>query len=301
MGDKFTRYPDLENYWNLEKIMEKYAPHFDRSSPQHWIVTEKIHGSNVCVSNTYKEGPAFFSRNGNQLPADYQTVLRKYDWEWLFTQYPGLKFVYGEIAGPKIRKGIDYGDECKLYIFDYFDGENFLRIPKFEKGFDYTPPLIEQVAIKETYNDMLYDIIAYLKSDPISIINPVEGNIAEGYVVKCLSMPMLTNETRFVFKVKHPKFDEKIKGAKKEKKFDDIDYSIVDEYINDNRVQSAISKYPGYRKHQIGDVMREIVSDVEKDMKKDGHRWDKKYAKRITKFAQTTVVGWAGKNIPSGF
>ena len=270
--------------------MEKYAPHFDRSNdPHHWQITEKIHGSNVCISNMYKEGPAFFTRNGNQLPADYQTVLRKYDWEWLFAQYPALKFIYGEIAGPKIQKGVDYGDERKLYIFDYSDGEDYLRIPKFEDGFDYVPPLLEQVASRDTYDDILTDILGYLKTDPVSQINPIEGNVVEGFVVKCLSMPMLTKETRFIFKVKHPKFDEKIK-ERKERASDDTDYSVVDQYINDNRIMSAMSKFPGYRRHQIGDVMREIVEDVKEDMKKDGHRWNKKFQKRITKFAQKTVV-----------
>jgi len=287
--NKFKRYSDLENYWNLEKIMEKYNPDFDKDAPQHWHVTEKIHGSNVCISNMYKEGPAFFSRNGNQLPADYQEVLRKYDWEFLFRLYPGLKFIYGEIAGPKIQKGVDYGDERKLYIFDYHDGENYLRIPKFENGFDYVPLLLEQVASRFSYNDILFNILKHLEDDPISYINPKEGNIVEGYVIRCLSMPMLTKETRFIFKIKHPKFEER-QRSKKEKKFDDVDYSIVDQYINENRIMSAMSKYPGYRKHQIGDVMREIVSDVEKDMKKDGHRWDKKFGKRIAAFAQKTVV-----------
>ncbi len=291
LSNKFVRYDSLENYWNLEKIMEKYAPYFDRSRDEHhWQVVEKIHGSNVCISNMYKEGVAFFTRNGNQLPANYQTVLKKYPWERLFDKYPTLKFVYGEIAGPAIQKGVDYGDDKKLYIFDYFDGEKFSRIPLFERGFDYAPLLLEQVASKNTYDDTLTDVLGYLNTDPVSQINPKEDNVVEGYVVRCLSMPMLTDDTRFVFKVKHPKFDEKVKGSPKERKFDDTDYTIVDQYINENRVQSALSKFPGYKKHQIGDVMREIAKDVEEDMKKDGHRWNKKFGKRIARFAQKIVV-----------
>lgn len=287
--NKFKRYSDLENYWNLEKIMERYNPDFDRDMPHFWHVTEKIHGSNVCVSNMYKEGPAFFTRNGNQLPADYQEVLKKYDWEFLFRLYPGLKFIYGEIAGPRIQKGVNYGDERKLYIFDYHDGEEYLRIPRQEEGFDYVPVWYTPIT-KISYNDFLTWILDRLNHDPVSALNPDKGNVVEGFVVKCVSMPMLTKETRFIFKVKHPKFEERVRGPKKEKKFDDIDYTIVDQYINENRIMSAMSKYPGFRKHQIGDVMREIVQDVEKDMKKDGYRWDKKYGKRIAAFAQKTVV-----------
>lgn len=272
--------------------MDKYAPDFDRFAPQHWLVTEKIHGSNVCISNMYKEGPAFFTRNGNQLPSNYQTILKSYDWERLFKTYPALKFVYGEIAGPKIQKGVDYGDEKKLYIFDYSDGEDFVRIHKHEVGFDYAPIWFLAYPVW-SYNDIVNHLKTFLETDPHTQINPdPEDNVIEGFVVKCISMPMLTNETRFIFKVKHPKFDEKVRG-KKERKFDDTDYDTVDQYINENRVQSALSKFPGYRKHQIGDVMREIVNDVKEDMKKDGHRWDKKFQKRINAFAQKTVVGGA--------
>ena len=289
MINKFIRYNSLENYWNLERVMEKYAPDFDKTESHHWLITEKIHGSNVCISNMYKEGPAFFTRNGNQLAANYQSVLKSYDWEWLFVTYPSLKFVYGEIAGPKIQRGVDYGDEKKLYIFDYSDGEKYIRIPKEEMGFDYAPIWFLAYPVW-SYNDIVSHLLKFLDTDPCTQINPKEDNVVEGFVVKCVSMPMLTQETRFAFKVKHPKFDEKVRGPKKERKFDDTDYDTVDQYINDNRVQSALSKFPGYKKHQIGDVMRELVNDVREDMKKDGHRWDKKFQKRINSFAQKTVV-----------
>lgn len=289
MTNKFVRYNSLENYWNLEKIMEKYAPHFDRNDLHHWHITEKLHGSNVCISSMYKEGPAFFTRNGNQLPPGYQTVLKEYDWELLFKLNPGLKFVYGEIIGPKIQSGVDYGDEKKLYIFDYSDGKDYIRIHRQEEGFDYTPIWFTPIA-PSSYDDILNFVLERLSHDPPTALNPKEDNVLEGFVVRCISMPMLTDESRFVFKVKHPKFDEKVRGQKKERASDDTDYTVIDEYINDNRVESALSKFPGYKKHQIGDVMREIVDDVKEDMKKDGHRWDKKFQKRINRFAQKTIV-----------
>lgn len=288
--NKFVKYNSLENYWNLEKIMDKYAPHFDRfKDTHHWHITEKLHGSNVCISNMYKEGPAFFTRNGNQLPPNYQTVLKEYDWEYLFRLYPKLKFVYGEIVGPKIQKGVDYGDKKKLYIFDYSDGETYIPIHKQEREFDYAPIWFTPIR-KLTYDQIVKHLLQVLSEDPLTSLNPNPGNVLEGFVVRCVSMPMLTNETRFIFKVKHPNFDEKIRESGKERKVDDTDYSVVDQYINDNRVESAMSKFLGYKKHQIGDVMREVIADVQADMKKDGHRWNKKFQKRITKFAQKAVV-----------
>ena len=101
---------------------------------------------------------------------------------------------------------------------------------------------------------------------------------------------MLTDETRFVFKVKHPNFDEKIRGAKKKNKLEGVDFTPVSPYVNENRAHSAMSKFPGYKKHQIGDVMREIVTDVQTDMKKDGVKWDKVYSKYINKNVSKFVV-----------
>ena len=90
--------------------------------------------------------------------------------------------------------------------------------------------------------------------------------------------------------MKHPKFNEKSRGSKRIKKIDEMDYTTVDQYINNNRIESARSKYPGYSRSQIADVMREVVNDVKMDLEKDGHTWNKLYAKRVTRFAQNTVV-----------
>lgn len=289
---KFVRYNDIENWWTLSKIMEKYNPDFNVRMAMNWIVTEKIHGSNVCVSNRYKEGPAFFTREGHQLPSDYQTVMKSYDWEGFFKRNVGIDFVYGEIAGYKIQKGVNYGDR-KFYIFDLKGKDGDYHLPLClnlvdEFGFYYAPVY---KTITATYEDLVQILRKNLKEDPVSQINPVDGNFIEGYVVKCLNMPMLTNMSRFIFKIKHPRFEEKVRAAsRKNKKKDDTDYSPVAPYLNENRIQSATSKYPGYKKSQIGDVMRAIVNDIQKDMKKDGLRWSKKYCKYINRYASKYVV-----------
>ena len=293
MNKKFIRYNSLDNYWNLEKTMSLYARDFDMKCTRSWLVTEKIHGDNVCISNRYKDGPAFFTRNGNQLPYGHQEVLRSYNWTEFFKYYTDIDFAYGEIAGPGIQKGVTYSDEKRLYLFDIFNKDgtfvtdfNRRNVTKPE-GFHYVPVFYD---IQASYEMVLKLSLRCMEYDVISTICYEPGNILEGFVVRCLSTPMLTDETRFIFKVKHPKFDEKVRGAKKKNKLEGVDFSPVDPYVNENRANSAMSKFPGYRKHQIGDVMREIVEDIKTDMKKDGVKWDKVYSKYINKNVSKFVV-----------
>lgn len=296
---KFIRYNSIERYENLEKIWDKYAIGLSKRSVFEWQITEKLHGTNICVSNRYKEGVAFFTRNGNQLPPVLQKMMESYDWKGFFVRNPEIDFVYGEGAGPGIQKGINYGEEKRFYLIDAKNKneiyqDEVYRLPpdlvlKDFFGFYYVPVVSHYSG---TFEDVIKTLIRMLKVDPVSWINPIEGNIIEGYVVKCLDRPMLTSETRFIFKIKHPKFDEKRNAPKRanRRKFEDIDYSPVEPYVNENRIQSAISKFPEYKKHQIGDVMREIVRDVQADMKKDNLRWDRKYCKYINQFASKIVV-----------
>ena len=293
MEKKFIRYNSLDNYWNLEKTMSLYAREFDMERTRKWLVTEKIHGDNVCISNRYKEGPAFFTRNGNQLPPGHQEVLRSYNWTEFFKYYTDIDFAYGEMCGTGIQRGVTYGDTKRLFLFDIRNKDgtfvtDFNR-PGVTKpdGFHYTPVFYD---IQASYNVILKLSLRCMEYDVISKVYDEPDNVVEGFVLRCLSTPMLTDETRFVFKVKHPKFDEKVRGTKKKNKLEGVDFTPVIPYVNENRAHSAMSKFPGYKRHQIGDIMREIVTDVQTDMKKDGLKWDKVYSKYINKNISKFVV-----------
>lgn len=296
---KFIRFSEVENPPYIMKTIGKYVDDFDpKNDKEFWQITEKIHGSNVCVSNRYKEGPVFFSRNGNQLPPDYQEVMRQYNWEEYFRQNPDIHFVYGEIAGHKIQKGVDYGERA-FYIFDIKDKDGNFIYPVISvlmsydgmenyRPFKYAPIITYTTDTLEGILKLSKDIV---ENDLISYVNPKEGNIVEGVVIRCISRPRLTMKNRFIIKVKHPNFEEKVrKSSKKKKKKDDFDYSPVDPYVNENRAQSAMSKFPGYGRSKIGDVLREIVRDVEESMKKDGLKWEKQYCKYINKKLSKIVV-----------
>ena len=292
-SDKFIRYGSLDNWWNLEKTMSLYARDFNLGRTRTWLITEKMDGYNVCISNRYKEGAAVFSRNGNQLQPGHQEICKAYDWEKFFAFYPDIDFAYGEFAGPGIQKRVEYEEEKKLYLFDIADKDgnfspNFNR-PAYPKpeGFDYVPVFYDIMGPYDRIKKLCIDTI---EAGFLSMFTEKEGNTAEGFVVRCVSNPMLTAETRFVYKVKHSKFDEKSGGGKKKNKLEGVDFSPVEPYVNENRAVSAMSKFPGYRKHQIGDVMREIVDDIKKEMKQDGVKWDKVYTKFINKNCSQFVV-----------
>jgi Rnl2 family RNA ligase len=292
---KFVRFSEIENPDFVYKTIDKYVEDFNPSQNQEfWQITEKIHGSNVCISNKYEEGPAFFTRNGNQLPSDYQNVMKQYNWEEYFRKNPDIDFVYGEIAGKKIQKGVDYGERA-FYVFDAKDKDGNFKQPIIENieisGY-YRPfqlaPVITYITC--TLDEVLKYCYGLIESDTLTQINPIEGNIVEGFVIKCLSRPKLTTYSRFIIKVKHPKFEEKQRERKRPKKQDDFDYSPVEPYVNENRAHSAMSKFPGYKKDQIGDVLREVVNDIKNSMEKDGLEWEKQYCKYINRQISKIVV-----------
>ena len=296
---KFIKFSEIENPTYILKTIDKYVDDFDPTENEEiWDVTEKIHGSNVCVTNRYKEGPAFFSRNGHSLPANYQEVMKSYNWKRFFEMNPNIDFVYGEIAGKGIQKGVDYGEKS-FYIFDMKDkdGHYLSPTPIFQLLDDeldgYQPFRYSQLVFNMTgtLDDVLEKCFSFIEDDPVSWINPVEGNVIEGFVIRCISRPRLTMNNRFIIKVKHPKFEEKVRASgKKSRKTDTFDYSPVAPYVNENRAQSAMSKFPGYKKSKIGDVLREIVRDVESAMKKDGLKFEKQYNKYINKQMSKIVV-----------
>jgi len=295
---KFVRFSEIENYKYIPKIVDKYTDDIDLANDvEEFHISEKIHGSSICISNKYKDGPRYFTRNGHLLPTKYKEVMDGYDWKSFFDLNTDIDFAYGEIAGQGIQKGVDYGDKA-FYIFDFKDNEGkyhtfqyyTIDIASEFKPFQYAP--VHSI-VKTTFNKLVETLTASLEGDQtkiVSFINPIEGNIIEGYVVRCLSRPKLTGLSRYIFKIKHQNFDEMVRKPKNKKPRIEYDYSDIDPYINENRIQSAMSKFPGYTKKLIGDVMREIVLDVKKDSAKDDIVWEKHYSKYINKQVQKTVI-----------
>ena len=311
---EFKRYPSIESLRNICKLIEKYNPDFDENQKMDWIVSEKLQGANVCVSIDEDGEMDLYSRNGNPLPDGYVSVIRE-TVDFLISDYKfpdNLKMcIYGEIIGPGIQKGVDYGEEKQFRIFDAYnvrdnvwahkwDMLRCIKPRRFINEFtsqeiflsEYIPP--SSKLIDKSFNDVRTLVSGRLCQNPNSLVIEKENNVIEGFVVECATMQYITNHTRFKFKMVHPQFRERLKSSSIQRKLEadkvKNDYTIVDEYINENRAQSAISKYPGYTRKQIGDVMKEIVSDVKEDMEKDGKEWHKHYGRRISDFSKKIVV-----------
>jgi Rnl2 family RNA ligase len=269
----------------MTKLLDKYYPNFDKDEKYSWVVSEKLHGSNICISNN--DGDVnYFSRNGHPLPTNYVEVLNEYNWKLLFEYNPSA-FVYGEIVGKGIQKGVDYGEKKRLFIFDYSteDGKYSFR-SSVPHGFNHVP---SRNVYRTSYNELIDETLKKLKTNPVTALNPVEGNTIEGDVIKCSDLPYLSEHHRFIFKVKHENFNEK-KQAKKTPIVDYTDYTILDSYITENRVESAMSKYPEYTKKDIGRILKEICDDIKQEMKKDGIEWCKPYGKYINNKSHKKVV-----------
>ena len=122
-----------------------------------------------------------------------------------------------------------------------------------------------------------------------AIKDGVENNYAEGVVLKPSKVMYLGNGNRVVIKNKSDKFKERMKSkrVKREEiwtdRMNDV-YETINQYINHNRLRSAISKIGTITNKDFGKLMKIVSLDVLDDWAKD-YEWDvdKKEQKSITK------------------
>lgn len=215
----FKRYPSIENYWNMDKLIEKYVPEFDHDKVYEWRVSEKLHGANVCVCLDKNGNHSFYSRNGHELKRAHLEFLESLDFSAYYClTYPNdcSAYLYGELIGPGIQKGVNYGDNLQFYVFDAMyepltDRTQWVSFEGLSNDGNYHMPY--KFEIESTYKDLIDIVTGYLKNDPVTKINPIEGNIVEGFVATCKNMTYLFGHQRFNFKIKHPGFDERKKKS----------------------------------------------------------------------------------------
>ena len=104
---------------------------------------------------------------------------------------------------------------------------------------------------------------------------PIEGNIMEGVVIKPYFKDFWIGAHRIILKNKNDKFTEKKPGIKVEvkKEIHENVLAAIDEvskYINENRVNSALSKIPGATIKDTGRIIGMVSKDVLSDYIKDG-------------------------------
>lgn len=197
--------------------------------------------------------------------------------------------LFGEFAGPRIQKGIDYGEDRGLYIFDVVlinkesEERNWLDVTEVEMfcqkwGLPMVPLLMhDAIPSMEVFN-FLYDLPSQIIREP--------GNIVEGIVIK--SRPVIFDAYGHPVYAKHKnsRWGEKIERAPKAR-------SQMVQYVTKARVIHAVErlKEDGLFTRHMQD-MKYLADIITKDIMeeenvtgeyKDNRRAVSKLAARIYK------------------
>lgn len=268
------KYPSIENTYQT-KVMSHWLEEFPNLKEERFIVTEKLHGANFQILFSPEDPMRYFSRNRELFSGDkfygYQNIINA-DLISFFQQYStGNKeevAIFGELIGPGIMKGVNYGPEKSFRIFDiYLDGEVIPFGEYVNKGLltmvsKYMVPVISHDA---SYEDAFnIDVETILSS-----IVTISGNIAEGVVIKPRNKVYKSRRgSTFIWKKKNSKFKEKAE-QKKEYVQDPLNAEFL-KYINENRVLSVFSKHGEIETPQdIGKYVKLVTEDAFGDFIKD--------------------------------
>ena len=274
---EFVKYRSLENTYR-SKFIASFLNQFPELATAQYQITEKIHGANVSVSfvpgQPWKLGKrTSFLQAGENFYNIWEVVenYREYlDGLQELVEHDSVTMtLYGELYGPKVQKGVNYGATRRIAFFDLvIDGEmlppiDFTRA--FQDHADLTVPIIDIVDGLEAA--LGYDV------EFNSHINPEEGNICEGIVIKPLRQVYYDKRgCWFCLKKKNEKFGQKVK----EKKVSPEDPELARlnvafrNYLTDNRLQGVFSKYGEIEEpEQIGQYIRWMLADAQSDFEKD--------------------------------
>ena len=296
---EFIKYPKVRNCYD-KKFINSFSSVPELVSNTKFIVTEKLHGANFAVyvskdkikyakrTSLLKDNENFFS---------YQEVMEKYIPDFkVFKVFQYYKtgvidyiIIYGELFGSGINKGIDYGNKKDFRIFDVaFVKDNNIKMLPWDKMNDLllalslktVPVVAKNLSFEEALN---------LNIEFPTKINPKEGNICEGIVIK----PQYTDiynhyNERFILKKKNDKFMEKHCTPKMANKEDEKEYrellNKVGEYLNENRIESVFSKEGKIESNEeIGKYIKLVLKDIYEDAENDGvfGGVDKKLQKKV--------------------
>ncbi len=300
----FREYSEIENAYNQKYLNQIRIEGKDVGT---WEVTEKIHGSHSAIytDGTQVQGA---KRHGFMPEGDKhfnfksivgtleQSILELY--AILKNKYVNLVTVglEGEIFGgnypeptvpknntaQKVQKGVFYHPDNQWISYDgrlYFGEEErsiYLPMNEFRD-------LLTQVNIpflKPLFIGSFQECLEY-PDEFISIIAteyynlpPLPDNICEGWVSKPIIPCYLGNGDRVMLKSKNAKFAEN-KGQKKPaikiemSEETKVIYGELLCLLNDNRVESAISKLGQVTKDDFGKILGMVTKDIVHEYTKD--------------------------------
>ncbi len=297
------KYNSIENNYRQEFIDQiRKEGHGDRT----YVVQEKAHGANLSMITDGKTVRA--ARRTGLLEPDevfynYLSVVRRLEstvlelFKELAAQHSFETLtIFGELIGggyphPKTKKvegqklvqrGIYYAPRNKFYAFDILlDSNNFLDVETANRLFRKHDFLHAQTLFKGSLDDCL----AYTSSPKTTIpeqlgLPPLNGNIAEGVVIRPQQPVFLNNGSRILVKNKNEHWSEN--NAQIDRKL--LDSILREEaspaaeamaftslrYISRNRLNNVISKLgPDITLIPYGKLLGMFNQDILTDLKKD--------------------------------
>jgi len=278
------KYPEIENSYR-QKFIDNFVNLFPELLNCRYSITEKIHGSNIQL--VFEPDKKFKVCSRNRILSDGEEFFGV--WEVLdgigdtisFLQhfidsYPNKRIIrlFGELYGPKIQKGVYYGEERNISFFDMAVNDEFLTQDAF---FEFGRKHLNQVVPLFAIANSLEGALNFNTERPSEIVNPLEypDNICEGIVIKPFDRVFYNKVGQiFYLKKKNEKFKEKSREPKKPKQVEDSNIIRLNtefkSYITEQRVQNIFSKEGIIQEpKEIGKYIKLILEDAKKDFLKD--------------------------------
>lgn len=288
------RFPSIANL-NNAKQLEVFINEFPELTDCMWVIEEKYHGFNFQMTWLPKEDSPIASYEPAYAGSREMQVTRntKFYGAWVVIDRHAEEFakvqrvadeleskitLYAEIYGGKISKGVAYNldrpGEYKIRVIglkvnDKMYAPNdryaFLGLVGLPTSMYATPiAIVQGIEAAAKFNPVFYSMDA----------TPGDGGeddraFAEGFVAKPYSVHIVNNGGKTIMlKSKNPRFEE----VASEKTVREVN-PVVEEvrevfyaYINDNRINSALSKLgPITSMKQIGEYRKYIIDDAKVD------------------------------------
>ncbi len=275
----FKKWPSIENSYR-ERFIYPFLGQYPELADETFIITEKLHGSNIQIyfepDKPYRVGSRNrFLSTGDKF-YDIWNTLKQYQeviahFEQRANESRCTYRLFGELFGGSIQKGVKYQQEHRIAFFglmidDELQDFQFFLVLMRHAGFrDYVVPVVIVVD----------GLDAVLEFDTVfnSHILDEQDNICEGIVIQPYRKVYQSHTgDYFILKSKKEAFKEK----QKEKKPVIVDSELqalnieFRRYITDSRLQGIFSKYGEIQEpKQIGLYIRYMMDDAKDDFLKD--------------------------------
>jgi Rnl2 family RNA ligase len=289
----FKKYPSIDNHYQ-EKAIQRWVSMYPSLLTERYAVSEKIHGTNVQL--VFDRGQLSVASRNRVLDPDenffnVRGVVKADPWPTvceMFLEYTRRRDcvvnLYGELFGPGIQKGVDYGPEKRILLFDMAEDGYLLPQKNFLTAM-LTFGIIDLAVRPMQICGGIEAALAFNCDLPSTLREPEHfpsageylANVMEGVVIKPYEHVYISpvGET-FLIKKKNKAFAEKAERPRRERKEREgnpVVDSLREEflrYITEARVENVFSRHGVIEEHsQIGDYIKLVIEDAKEEFLKE--------------------------------